>query len=411
MSGRRGIKRRFRDESSYEEYGSDKDDFFDVEAVPNDTVAAILSLQRDFYGGGEAARTGVVLQHQIYTILSNRTAVDLELTDMRNENKLRFFQLNTGKDEYGIIHSEHYLRLVSICSFGLQCCKSPVQTKERFLRDRPSPPLSPPTRVNFAQQFHAFFWHGVNVSCVARGRGSMGSILRCTTRIPEPGTVASTEGSVAGAAQHPILGKDGCGEQEPMCFSGCVLREILKSNTKAYAERREVTLAMKRVLMHCGVREDGGMGGEAGVTKAGAGGRKVREGYSGGRAGGKGGEGDGEEMGLETTKKMEERVSTVVSELIRAGFLLPRRDVGPEDAYWFFIPELGKFMNSVRQGRGEILSALKRTRYKEARRDALEKKRLSKSGLPVTFHIRDMLGLGIVRELDTPAGVFIKIAT
>lgn len=61
-----------------------------------------------------------------YTVLENRTAVDLELTAMRKENVLRTFRLGTGREDWGIMSTEHYLRVVrapSRCSRG--------QTKQR----------------------------------------------------------------------------------------------------------------------------------------------------------------------------------------------------------------------------------------------------------------------------------------
>lgn len=48
-----------------------------------------------------------------YTILTNRTAVDRELIAMRKDNVLRIFRLNTGREDWGLMSTEHYLRLVS----------------------------------------------------------------------------------------------------------------------------------------------------------------------------------------------------------------------------------------------------------------------------------------------------------
>lgn len=63
------------------------------------------------------------------------------------------------------------------------------------------------------------------------------------------------------------------------------------------------------------------------------------------------------------------------------------------------------------RGRKDILGMIKRTRYKEIRRSALESKNPAKTGLPLSFHIRDLLGLGMLREFDTPAGAFLRIAS
>lgn len=39
--------------------------------------------------------------------------MDLELTAMRKENVLRTFRLGTGREDWGIMSTEHYLRVVS----------------------------------------------------------------------------------------------------------------------------------------------------------------------------------------------------------------------------------------------------------------------------------------------------------
>lgn len=77
--------------------------------------------------------------------------------------------------------------------------------------------------------------------------------------------------------------------------------------------------------------------------------------------------------------------------------------------YLFF--QLGKVVVAISRGRKGITAALKRTRYKEMKRSALQKKNPAKdSGLPFSFHVRDLLGLGVVRELDTPSGAFLRLA-
>lgn len=65
-------------------YGED-DDIFDEAHLPNDTMATVLALQKEFYGDGKNSasgarpsgeRTGVVLQHQMY---ANHVAVTCSL--------------------------------------------------------------------------------------------------------------------------------------------------------------------------------------------------------------------------------------------------------------------------------------------------------------------------------------------
>lgn len=76
-----------------------------------------------------------------------------------------------------------------------------------------------------------------------------------------------------------------------------------------------------------------------------------------------------------------------------------------------FHAQLGKVIAAISQGRKDVMGALKRTRYKEMRRSALEAKNpAKKTRLPLGFHIRDLLGLGMIRELDTPSGMFLRLA-
>lgn len=72
--------------------------------------------------------------------------------------------------------------------------------------------------------------------------------------------------------------------------------------------------------------------------------------------------------------------------------------------------QLGKVVTAISRGRKDVVAALKRTRYKEMRRVAMEAKNPAKStGLPLSFHVRDLLGLGMIRELDTPSGMFLRL--
>lgn len=80
--------------------------------------------------------------------------------------------------------------------------------------------------------------------------------------------------------------------------------------------------------------------------------------------------------------------------------LYPPRDHG----------QLGKVIAAVINGRKSIINAIKRTRYKEMRRAALESKNPAKTGLPLSFHLRDLVGLGMLLELETPSGMFLRVA-
>ncbi|KAL1219359.1 hypothetical protein V5N11_007888 [Cardamine amara subsp. amara] len=94
--------------------------------------------------------------------------------------------------------------------------------------------------------------------------------------------------------------------------------------------------------------------------------------------------------------------------LINAG-LLTRQLVDP-DMYWFTIPSIGKLWKGLLQGRNELLSMLKRKRHKEMFLAELEKKRLRYSPLDMRFHIRDLIGSGHLKTVQTTSGLIVRIS-
>ncbi|CAM9130965.1 unnamed protein product [Ectocarpus sp. 12 AP-2014] len=380
-----------------DQYGEESD-VFDAADLPNDTMATVLSLQREFYGGQPSTgsggeRTGVVLQHQIYTVLENRTAVDVELTGMRKENVLRTFRLGTGREDWGVMSTAHYLRVISNC------------LGDTITRENGSKQLARTTAASvrgghaIARSSTSTVGGSRNTANASTSRGSGGNGGGSSSGRRSP---TSTSFSVSGASPKPSA------QKHHSSLARNVLERLVLSNTKAYASRKEVLNTMREV------RESNTKASGGGASAAAPGGPAV-SGGGGGR--GKGKErapdrkmGGDEEKDLRSLKQTEEEVVSLTSKLIRAGFLLPRRDVGREEAYWFSMPQLGKVITSIARGRKDVLAALKRTRYKEMRRAALEKKNPAKAtGLPLSFHVRDLLGLGMIRELDTPSGMFLRL--
>lgn len=64
-------------------------------------------------------------------MLENRTAVDLELTSMRKENILRTFRLGTGREDWGVLSTDHYLRVVSGRAIAVMLSRPYVSLPER----------------------------------------------------------------------------------------------------------------------------------------------------------------------------------------------------------------------------------------------------------------------------------------
>uniref|UniRef100_A0A0E0Q7T2 Serine/threonine-protein kinase 19 n=1 Tax=Oryza rufipogon TaxID=4529 RepID=A0A0E0Q7T2_ORYRU len=94
--------------------------------------------------------------------------------------------------------------------------------------------------------------------------------------------------------------------------------------------------------------------------------------------------------------------------LMNAG-LLTRQLIDP-NMYWFSIPSIGPVLKGLTQGRKEILSLLNRKKYKEMLLSSLEKTRLRFSPLDVRFHIRDLIGSGHIKTVQTPTGLLVRIS-
>ncbi|KAH7691528.1 Non-specific serine/threonine protein kinase protein [Dioscorea alata] len=97
-----------------------------------------------------------------------------------------------------------------------------------------------------------------------------------------------------------------------------------------------------------------------------------------------------------------------VTFLINAG-LLTRQLIDP-NLYWFSIPNIGSILKGLSQGRKELLSFLNRRKYKEMLLAPLEKKRLRLSPLDMRFHLRDLIGSGHLRTVQTPTGLLVRVS-
>ncbi|CAL5038932.1 unnamed protein product [Urochloa decumbens] len=93
--------------------------------------------------------------------------------------------------------------------------------------------------------------------------------------------------------------------------------------------------------------------------------------------------------------------------LMNAG-LLTRQLIDP-NIYWFAIPRIGPILKGLSQGRKEILSLLNRKKYKEMMLSSLEKTKLRLSPLDTRFLLRDLIGSGHIKTVQTPTGLLARI--
>ncbi|XP_066375453.1 uncharacterized protein [Miscanthus floridulus] len=94
--------------------------------------------------------------------------------------------------------------------------------------------------------------------------------------------------------------------------------------------------------------------------------------------------------------------------LMNAG-LLTRQLIDP-NIYWFSIPRIGPILKGLSQGRKEILSLLNRRKYKEMLLSSLENTKLRLSPLDTRFLLRDLIGSGHIKTVQTPTGLLARIS-
>ncbi|XP_022954176.1 serine/threonine-protein kinase 19 homolog isoform X2 [Cucurbita moschata] len=72
--------------------------------------------------------------------------------------------------------------------------------------------------------------------------------------------------------------------------------------------------------------------------------------------------------------------------------------------------DISLLINAGLLGRKELISLLKRTKYKEMMMTSLQKKRLRFSSLDMRFHIRDLIGSGYLRTVQSPTGLLVQLS-
>ncbi|XP_068671844.1 inactive serine/threonine-protein kinase 19-like [Montipora foliosa] len=82
---------------------------FDFE-VPNDTKAAILFLKSIVpLNKFEGKIPAIILKHQIYCVVKDKTLVDRQLNNLWEENKICLFKLTSGSDEFGVVLTDDFI--------------------------------------------------------------------------------------------------------------------------------------------------------------------------------------------------------------------------------------------------------------------------------------------------------------
>lgn len=99
--------------------------------MPTDTKTALLFLKNMFpVEKFEGRLPPMMVRHQLYSIVKNRTVVDKEVGDLRSTGEIRLFKLGSEASEFGVVFTEDYKEHVRTFTADLSISKVVV---EKFL--------------------------------------------------------------------------------------------------------------------------------------------------------------------------------------------------------------------------------------------------------------------------------------
>ncbi|XP_069762089.1 inactive serine/threonine-protein kinase 19-like [Narcine bancroftii] len=100
------------------------------EGVPNDTKSALIFLASLFPRKlFDDSLPPIVLKHQLYSIVKDKTMVDRQLNEMKDLGAVRIFQFGFDMDVFGVVFSEDYRSKV----LAATAMRESAATVQRFL--------------------------------------------------------------------------------------------------------------------------------------------------------------------------------------------------------------------------------------------------------------------------------------
>lgn len=95
-----------------------------------------------------------------------------------------------------------------------------------------------------------------------------------------------------------------------------------------------------------------------------------------------------------------------MTQLVRLGLFTVR----DEHSFWFSLPSLGPLLQSVQDGRAEVIAVLRRKKYREMMMHQLLRGHyIKKSRLGIEFHVRELIGSGLCEVVQTSTGDMISL--
>ncbi|XP_062591297.1 inactive serine/threonine-protein kinase 19-like [Saccostrea cucullata] len=106
---------------------------FSTAEIPSDTKVSLLHLKELFpLDKFEGRLPAVIVKHQLYSLLKDRTAVDKQLDDLKQANEIKLFKLGAELDDYCIVFTEayrdHVISVMKELSISKNICNKYVNT-------------------------------------------------------------------------------------------------------------------------------------------------------------------------------------------------------------------------------------------------------------------------------------------
>ncbi|KAJ8318464.1 hypothetical protein KUTeg_003555 [Tegillarca granosa] len=108
--------------------------------MPSDTKAFLLYLRNLFpLEKFEHRLPPIMLKHQLYSLINNRTMVDKQLNDLKVSGEVKLFKLGNETDLYGVVFTDdyrsHVIRVMAEVSIGRNVTERFVNTIIKHCHD------------------------------------------------------------------------------------------------------------------------------------------------------------------------------------------------------------------------------------------------------------------------------------
>lgn len=385
-----------------------------------DVLAALQVLKSEFPKAALAAgQAPLMLKSQLYTIVTDRTAVDRQLEALRLRNEVRSFKLASGQgDEYAFMFTSDYAVAVKHAAALLSATTSHSRAGSAARRTA--------TASATASEVADCFLTSVVPRCceVSITRCQLLSLLSVATAGSESDGMHSAASSAGPAAASTLTGK-GPGATTPsphdasqqLCNEGGVCsRAGMRSRAAPAAAsssgcRSAASGPCSRAGMHsraapAAVGSGGGRHTAISTRPMSAARQRLRQQQQQQQAREqqeKGGDRQQRQHGEQQAREVSEARVTV---LLNCGLIA--RHPAHINTFLFGVPDVGPLVLAIRKGREELLGLVSRRKYSEIFEKEVTGRKLQRSHLDMTFHIRDLIGLGDIHRVATTSGPLLR---